>query len=64
MVVALEMFVLKSETVNTFIDKQVPRRNEKEEEPKQQFEQERNWNGKKRQREKRQENFKQDRGLP
>lgn len=41
------MFVLKSETEDTFIDKQVPRRNEKEEEPKQQFEQERNWNGKK-----------------
>lgn len=46
MVVALEMFVLKSETEGTFIDKQVPRRNKKEEEPKQQFEQERNWNEK------------------
>lgn len=60
MVVALEIFVLKSETEDTFIDKQVPRRNEKEEEPKQQFEQERNW----REKRLRQENFKQDRGLP
>lgn len=60
MVVALEMFVLKSETEGTFIDKQVPRRNKKEEEPKQQFEQERNW----REKRLRQENFKQDRGLP
>lgn len=60
MVVALEIFVLKSETEDTFIDKQVPRSNEKEEEPKQQFEQERNW----REKRLRQENFKQDRGLP